>query len=499
MCFLAFLMLVVAVTQAPCRTWLVTPDGTGDQPSIKAALYYGADGDTVLLADGTYTGSDNTEVSYRGKAIVVMSESGDPHSCVIDCQGSETNWSRGFLFYYGEGLGSVLEGVTIKNGYGYEGGGIWCWASSPTISNVILTGNTALFSGGGVYCGEGSSPDIGNATIYGNSATDGGGLYCVNASSPYVRNSIIAYNTDGAAVRLADAESRPALTCCDIYGNVGGDWTPEIGEHFGLCGNISLDPLFCLGENPDRPFTVQNTSPCAPGALLECDGMGAVGVGCWLAVTSDIEIEPDVLNPRSKGRWISCYIELGDGLSAEDIDVATVRFNDSLYAEQDPIDIGDHDGDGIADLMVKFSRREVIALLAGFGDIEVRVSGEAGGLSFAGTDTLRVLYAEIKARPPRSGDDESPGRILSVSVGTDPGSSSDISFEIPDPGFVTLSIYDVQGRLVRRLVNEPMEPNTYVVDWNGLDQGGARVAGGVYFLRLESGNEVVTGKALVVR
>ena len=499
MILLAFVVLAVAAAEAPCRTWLVTPDGTGDQPSIKAAVYYGADGDTVLLADGTYTGPNNTEVGYRGKSIVIMSQSGDPHSCIIDCQGSESNWSRGFLFYYGEGPGSVLQGVTVKNGYGYEGGGIWCWASSPTISDVILTGNTATSSGGGIYCGGGSSPEIRYVTVFGNASAEGGGLYCVSGSSPTVGNSIVAFNAGGVGVRIEGADCSPAFGCCDIYGNAGGDWSQVILDQLGVNGNISVDPLFCLEENQERPLTVRSSSPCAPGIRLECDGMGAAGVGCWLGIAADVEIEPEVLNPRSRGRWITCYIELGEGHSPDDIDVATVRLNDSIPAEMHPTGVGDHDDDGVADRMVKFSRGAVLSVLAGFGEMELRVSGQVSGTSFAGADSVTVLVGEIKALKMADEPEVGPRHGIAVLGGGVPGGSSEIRFEVLEPGLVTLSIYNVEGRLVRRLVESPMEPNTYVVDWNGLGDNGARVAGGVYFLRLETGNETVTGKAVIVR
>jgi hypothetical protein len=53
--------------------------------------------------------------------------------------------------------------------------------------------------------------------------------------------------------------------------------------------------------------------------------------------------------------------------------------------------------------------------------------------------------------------------------------------------------------LVRTLVDERLEAGTYVVAWDCMDRYGTRVAGGVYFLRLETGDEAVTGKAVVVR
>jgi len=149
--------------------------------------------------------------------------------------------------------------------------------------------------------------------------------------------------------------------------------------------------------------------------------------------------------------------------------------------------------------MVKFPRSAVMSSLQGFGEMEVHVSGEASGLSFVGVDTVRVLYADLKAKPAASGNDGPWKRALGLSGGSVSGGSAEVRFEVPGPGFVTLSIYDVQGRLVRRLVDEPMEANTYIIDWNGMDDAGARVAGGVYFLRLETGDESVTGKAVIVR
>jgi hypothetical protein len=179
--------------------------------------------------------------------------------------------------------------------------------------------------------------------------------------------------------------------------------------------------------------------------------------------------------------------------------VAKVSLNDSIPAEPHPTAVGDHDEDGVGDLMVKFPRSEVLGVLAGFGQVEVRVSGEVSGLAFAGADTVTVLYANLKIKMMASGDGGVREGVLSISSGSLPGASSSICFEVPEPGLVSISIYNVEGRLVRRLVDEPMEPDRYVVEWNGLDQSGARVAAGVYFLRLETENQVATGKAMIVR
>jgi len=71
-----------------------------------------------------------------------------------------------------------------------------------------------------------------------------------------------------------------ALSCCDIWGNAGGDWVPGIAGQYGVNGNISEDPQLCDPENGD--FTLSESSPCAPFTPPnpECDLIGAWPVGC---------------------------------------------------------------------------------------------------------------------------------------------------------------------------------------------------------------------------
>ena len=133
-----------------------------DQPTIQAGINSAVNGDTVLVADGTYTGTGNKEIEYFGKAITVMSENG-PEMCIIDCENS----GRGFYFRGGEGNGSVLDGLTIRNGYvsgGYisnRGGGIRIGgASSPVIRNCVITQNEATGSGSGVYIANSATRQI---------------------------------------------------------------------------------------------------------------------------------------------------------------------------------------------------------------------------------------------------------------------------------------------------------------------------------------------------
>ena len=81
------------------------------------------------------------------------------------------------------------------------------------------------------------------------------------------------------------------------------------------------------------------------------------------ALYAEVTMEPETLNPKSNGRWVTAYIELPSGYDVNDIDVSTILLEGVIPAEGQPTAVGDHDGDGISDLMVKFSRAALEDLL----------------------------------------------------------------------------------------------------------------------------------------
>lgn len=114
------LTLSVFPVGAPAATYLVRPDGTGDFPTIQGAIKAVQSGDTIELADGTFTGPGNRGLDYRGKAITVRSRSGDPASCKIYVDDA----SAGVVFQSGEGPGSVLASITIYGAWAAPGGNV---------------------------------------------------------------------------------------------------------------------------------------------------------------------------------------------------------------------------------------------------------------------------------------------------------------------------------------------------------------------------------------
>ena len=122
-----------------------------------------------------------------------------------------------------------------------------------------------------------------------------------------------------------------------------------------------------------------------------------------LLIEAAVDIDPGNLNLKNKGKWMTCHIELPTGYSAGDIDTGTVAVVkiggnpiEPLYREG-PVCLGDYDGDSIPDLMVKFDRQELIALIEGMGaengeTFDLTVSGQLiGGEPFQGNAAIKVI------------------------------------------------------------------------------------------------------------
>jgi hypothetical protein len=77
--------------------------------------------------------------------------------------------------------------------------------------------------------------------------------------------------------------------------------------------------------------------------------------------------------------------------------------------------------------------------------------------------------------------------------------STTISFTLPERTRVTLSIYDVQGKLVRTLVDDMVEEGYQERVWDGEDASGNQVGSGVYFYRLTTGDRTLTKKLVLLK
>ena len=181
------------------------------------------------------------------------------------------------------------------------------------------------------------------------------------------------------------------------HGFIDGKYGPQIlYESFSIVANtvsftLSLSEIY----DPTSFLWQAGTVGSIEGTNLPSDIAPNFGLprASWSrtpVISATMDINPDTLNLKSKGKWITCYIELPEGYDVFDIDVSTIMMNDTILAELHPTEIGDYDTDGVLDLMVKFDRQEVIALL-GAGEATLAITGEVSGIPFEGSDTIRVI------------------------------------------------------------------------------------------------------------
>lgn len=156
-----------------------------DQPSIQEGIDVANNGDTVLVAPGTYF----ENIRFNGKAIEVKSSDGAEHTII-----NGNNYGSVVTFEDNEPMDAKLDGFTLRNGlHAFFGGGIYCKGARPTIvNNIIIRNETLGGPGGGIYCVD-ADPSIFDNVISNNVAKTGGGIWNLR-SNPMIVNNIIKEN-----------------------------------------------------------------------------------------------------------------------------------------------------------------------------------------------------------------------------------------------------------------------------------------------------------------
>jgi hypothetical protein len=200
-----------------------------NQPTIQEGINAAIDGDTVLVADGTYL----ENINYLGKAITVASQfiidadTNHINNTVIDgSQPSDPDNGSVVIFETGEDTTSVLCGFTITGGTGSVrfffnangriGGGLLCYLTGAKIINNKIINNhveNTGWAGGGALCQYASTQEcwivLKNNILAGNSCSSstldafGGGIY-VNANLICEENDVYFNSCTGTGNANAD-------------------------------------------------------------------------------------------------------------------------------------------------------------------------------------------------------------------------------------------------------------------------------------------------------
>lgn len=389
-------------------TYKMYYDGTPSSGQyIKIGLATSADGITwtkhvgnPILSTGPPGSWDNLQVS-------------DP--CVL------SNGSMYLMYYSGNDGGTMRIGLATS-----PDGIIWTkYAGNPLFSATTwegwwVTGPSVLFDGSTYkmwYTGyDGTHPGYGYQRIGYASSTDG--ITWTKHGTPvldiggtgewdslYVSHCSVIY--DGSSYQM-------------WYG--GGNSTGP--EHSRIGHATSLDGI-SWQKDPNNPvvdlgsdgafddWATNQPTVISVGSTLEMWYSGHDGTNTQSSPTyyariglatleeisralpAEVDLDPNALNLKSKGKWITAYVELPEGYDAASINVTSIALNGTIPAELTPTAIGDYDGDGVPDLMVKFSRSTVSELVLSegvkYGNVTLTLTGKLDdGTLFEGCDIIRV-------------------------------------------------------------------------------------------------------------
>jgi predicted outer membrane repeat protein len=473
-----------------------------DQNTIQGGVDVSVDGDTVLIADGTYKGLGNREIDLGGKSIVVWSENG-PESTIIDGEQD----GRIFDIISGEGPGTLVEGLTIYNGYAYRsyGGGIRCKDSSPTVVNCIIKNNVAWKSGGGIYCGN-CSLTVSDCLILNNS---GSGVAC-SRSSMDLNDCVIRGNSSGWGGGISSYQSQLRITDCIISNNSAG-YADEYAEAYGGgidCDSVSLANCI-ISENSVWAgiwygFAFGGGISCHSADITNCTFFGneAWG-GLWYGEDGGGIYCREEVNINNCILWDDRPNEL---CGYETVDIR-VTYSDIEGAwdgigniDSDPL-FRDPENDDYH-LMATYCGDSLDSPCIDAGDplIFDDVLDCWHGLGFARWSDMGAYGGKNSGWPTvveeeEGGDASMPTDFVLYQNYPNPFNAETVlRYRLSHSGRVMLSVYNVLGQRVAILIDDVKEAGEKSVLWKASDY-----SSGIYFARLEIGGSAKMVKMILLR
>ncbi len=373
---ISLVILLSIGTSALSTEW---PVPGRDFPTIQSAIDAPTtvNGDVIVVKPGTYTGPNNVDIDFKGKAITLRSEinpdSPSPNQSIIDatiinCQGSGNEPHRAFYFRTGEGTDSRVIGFTIINGYargpkgpdgqyGYNGYPLnlfeplptWYYEDPNESPPYALSGGDASGDGygGAILCAS-ASPTIKFCVIkdcnvtgaYGGRGADGLSgewnhwtIGDFNVTGELLPDVEITTNPDGqwggdggsgsgngyGGAIACLASSSPVISNCTLSNNFarGGQ-----GGDGGNGGNAAAPPFYDQGDESGGGNAGGSIGDGIGGAIY-CDGTSSPTI-----TTCTFSNNVATTGPRGEGGQRG----LGEELGIENYQRAPEGFDSWVYS-----------------------------------------------------------------------------------------------------------------------------------------------------------------------
>ena len=189
--------------------------------------------------------------------------------------------------------------------------------------------------------------------------------------------------------------------------------SPDNGTVGPVAPGASVNVDVTVTVPADCSYPATNTLTFTATPVGDADGSQSCTTDISCPVFMSLDLEPNTFNLHSMGSWVTGFLEPPAPFTADQIDVGSILLEGSVAVDPDaPTALGDHDNDGITDLMVKFPRADLELLLSPGNAVPVTVTGTIDGRCFIGQDEIRVLHAPVNH--PHQGASIAAGRPTTI-------------------------------------------------------------------------------------
>ena len=455
-------------------------DGSIEAPfsSIQKAIDVSANGDTVRLFTGEYIES----FDFLSKQIVFESRSEELGNDII---ASQTIISVGPLGgscieLVGQDAANVeIKNMTFSGGQSQIGGGLYIENSSPKLSGIFVENNTAEV-GGGLYINQ-SDVELVDITVFNNGANFGGGIYATGSSVNIVSSSLdsnLAYW--GAGIYSEDSNFDIKMS------NLKRNYALIEGGAVYQSGNSFFVSECAIFENSGLDFG---------GALVSYNGLLEVQnttiAGNVSNYGSAFNLRETALTIKNSIVWEngenSLYIAAGNQSSMISIDFSDFYGGENYLSENPNVilnwGLGNFDADPLFCNVSNgdFALQEnSICLVASESSSFIGAIEQTCSQQLSLNDNLLPMDYKLYQNYPNPFNPK-----------------TTIRYTIAKANIVNLSIFSINGTLVKELVNGYMPSGDHALEWDGSDKNNNRVASGVYLYRLLNGDKVVSMKMIL--
>ena len=420
----------------------------------------------------------------------------------------------------------VLENLIVTGNHAYAGGGISIWEQEgPSLTNIIISNNTATWLGGGIMIAA-SVARLTDVDIFENMATEGEGNWAASGGGVFMdhgdaimenvniysnsseseagislwfENNLKLYNStvykneaeiSSGGIGTFSFNGNITITNTIFWENVPNDVSYAASSQATITysnidwdaeGNIYANPLFSDAENGD--FSLQQGSPCIDAGTVDLDGDGEEDI------TNYFGLAPDM------GAYEYSFAVTGLHYTIENVSAILAwdpienfqyykieRSTDSLFITA--VESSFLQDNTYTDNDLEFNTEyfyRVSAFLGYWTDYSNIISVILGTVSIVGDNDIPLVYKIHQNHP-------NPFNPV-----------TSLRYDLPEDGLVNITIYDMMGRVVSNLVSGQQNAGYKSVQWNATNKTGQQVSAGLYLYSIEAGEFRQTKKMVLLK